>query len=267
MTTLAAILACPRPLGAAGESPLPACPPEHAKAWDTCIGLSRFPNGDRYEGTFRDDLPNGQGTYKFSAGVVYTGDFRDGAFNGNGVLTFSNGSKYVGQFRDGAYDGIGIEYLPNGRKGRAGVWFNSQFIRQSDQPGQAAVQRREVHLVKDAGTFMVPVAINDSVTLHFTVDSGATDVSVPDAVVAQLRRDGSLRDADFLGPRRYVLADGSKVTSETFLIRSMRVGDWVVDDVLASAGGARASLLLGQSFLGRFHSWSIDNTREVLVLE
>ena len=30
---------------------------------------------------------------------------------------------------------------------------------------------------------------------------------------------------------------------------------------------ARGSLLLGQSFLGRFKSWSIDNAKHVLVLE
>jgi hypothetical protein len=273
---LVATAACLAPVAAIAFS-LPACPANRAEGWTDCVAIYAFSNGDRYQGEFRDDLPNGQGSYSFANGDQYLGEFRDGAFNGNGVLVFANQSKYVGQFRNGEYDGVGTEYLPNGHKGRSGMWFNSEFIRALDDPvtapppgsgaPPAAGQSHEVHLVEDGGTFMVPVKVNNSISLNFTVDSGAADVSIPDAVVARLRRDGSLRDDDFQGPRTYVLADGSKVTSNTFLIRTLRVGDWVVDDVLASNGGASGSLLLGQSFLSRFHSWSIDNGRNVLVLE
>ena len=36
------------------------------------------------------------------------------------------------------------------------------------------------------------------------------------------------------------------------------VGDVVVENVTGSVAPAQGSLLLGQSFLGRFKSWSID---------
>ena len=36
---------------------------------------------------------------------------------------------------------------------------------------------------KDGGTFVVPVLINNAITLDFVVDSGATDVSIPEDVV------------------------------------------------------------------------------------
>jgi predicted aspartyl protease len=43
-----------------------------------------------------------------------------------------------------------------------------------------------VQLEREGGTYVVPVKINDAITLKFVVDSGATDVSVPADVVSTL---------------------------------------------------------------------------------
>jgi clan AA aspartic protease (TIGR02281 family) len=120
---------------------------------------------------------------------------------------------------------------------------------------------------KGRGTYVVPVTINDAITLDFTVDSGASDVTIPIDVVKTLIRAGTIRDTDVIGKKTYVLADGSKVKSLTFRIRSLKVGDRVVQNVVGSVAPASGTLLLGQSFLGRFKSWSIDNSRHALVLE
>ena len=115
--------------------------------------------------------------------------------------------------------------------------------------------------------FTVPVLINGNLTLHFIVDSGASDVSVPSDVVSTLMRTGTITDSDFTGVQRYVIADGSTVTARTFVLRSLRVGDITLQNVEASVSDSSADLLLGQSFLGRFNSWSIDNSTHTLVLE
>jgi predicted aspartyl protease len=39
-----------------------------------------------------------------------------------------------------------------------------------------------------------------------------------------------------------------------------------IGNVRASVADAKGDLLLGQSFLGRFKSWSIDNAKQALVL-
>ena len=122
-------------------------------------------------------------------------------------------------------------------------------------------------MVKEGRTFSVPVLINNTITLKFLVDSGASDVSVPADVVSTLLRTGTLTDSDFLGLQTYTLADGSKVPSQTFRIRSLKVGDRVMENVTGSVAGVNGSLLLGQSFLGRFKSWSINNADHTLVLE
>jgi predicted aspartyl protease len=118
----------------------------------------------------------------------------------------------------------------------------------------------------DGGAYAVPVRINDAITLNFVVDSGAADVSIPADVVMTLMRTGTLKVADFLGEKTYALADGSTVPSQTFRIRSLKVGNNSLENVLGSIASVKGGLLLGQSFLSRFKSWSIDNTKHELIL-
>jgi clan AA aspartic protease (TIGR02281 family) len=125
----------------------------------------------------------------------------------------------------------------------------------------------QVPLVSEGGTFKVPVLINGVIELHFMLDSGASDVSIPVDVVSTLIRAGTLKDSDFFGTQTYVLADGSKVPSQTFRIRTLKVGDRVIENVVGSVADVNGSLLLGQSFLSKLNSWSIDNSRQVLILE
>ena len=99
----------------------------------------------------------------------------------------------------------------------------------------------------EGGTYVVPVLINDAITLDFVVDSGAADVSIPADVVSTLMRTKTLKETDFLGEQTYVLADGSKVPSQTFVIRSLKVGNKVLENVNGSVASVHGSLLLGQT--------------------
>lgn len=119
----------------------------------------------------------------------------------------------------------------------------------------------------DSGTYRVPVHINNAIILDFLVDSGASDVSVPIDVFSTLRRAGTIKDTDLTGQQTYILADGSKSQSPTFTIRSLKVGNTVVENVRGSVASSQGTLLLGQSFLERFKSWSIDNKTHRLVLD
>ena len=123
-----------------------------------------------------------------------------------------------------------------------------------------------IPMISDGGTFRVPVTINGQLTLNFVIDSGAADVSVPADVVMTLLRTGTITDADFLGKQTYRLADGSTVPSQQFVIRSLKVGDETLENVVGSIAPVAGGLLLGQSFLSRFNTWSIDNHRQALIL-
>jgi len=84
--------------------------------------------------------------------------------------------------------------------------------------------------------------------------------------VLTLIRTKTITDEDFLGKQIYVLADGSKVPSQRFRIRSMKVGNKIVKDVVGSVASVKGEILLGQSFLSKFKSWSVDNEQHTLVL-
>jgi uncharacterized protein len=134
---------------------------------------------------------------------------------------------------------------------------------QGDQFSDSAIS---VPMRIEKGTYVIPVRINDAMILDFVVDSGAADVSIPADVVMTLMRTGTLRESDFLGEKTYVLADGSKMPSRTFRIRSLKVGNRVLQNVTSSIAPAQGVLLLGQSFLSRFKSWSVDNSTHSLLL-
>jgi hypothetical protein len=127
--------------------------------------------------------------------------------------------------------------------------------------------RGEVPLEMEGGTFLIPVTINDTISLRFTIDSGAADVTIPSDVASTLVRAGTISADDYIGARTFVLADGSEVPSPEFRIRSLRVGPVVLHDVVASITSTSGTLLLGQTFLKRLRSWSVDNSRHVLILQ
>ncbi len=130
----------------------------------------------------------------------------------------------------------------------------------------AAVATQEVALKQEGGALLVPVVINDSVKLDFMLDSGASVVTIPADVAMTLIRTGTLTRDDYLGRETFQLADGRTVPSTILRIRTLKVGDIVVHDVQASVTDAKGSLLLGQTFLARLTTWSINNDRHVLVL-
>jgi clan AA aspartic protease (TIGR02281 family) len=125
----------------------------------------------------------------------------------------------------------------------------------------------QIVLREHGGTFVVPVTINGRITLDFVIDSGAADVSVPADVVLTLMRTGTIQVQDFVGSNPYVLADGSRVSSEVFIIRRLAIGGHEIHNIRASVAPVRGMLLLGQSFLRRFRSWSIDNQSHRLLLD
>jgi hypothetical protein len=267
----------------------PTCPDPSSSYWDNCIGTRIFPSGDTYTGEFHNNALTGQGTRLSANGTKYVGEFRENQRNGHGTITFANGDKYVGDFRDDKFSGYGTHTFANGdlyvgefrednlngqgtytfRNGeqQVGQFRNGKYQGPSTSPAPVQGESSfEVHLDRKNGVLLVPVVINNKILLDFIIDSGASDVSMPVDVVSTLRRTGTLADTDFTGTKTYVLADGSTMPSATFRIRSLRVGDRVLENISGSVAPLEGPLLLGQSFLSRFKAWSVDNLREVLVL-
>ncbi len=222
---------------AIGKSKLPPCPnDEPVSSWNNCNGTTTFPNGSEY-----------------------VGEFKNGKASGQGAAMFANGRTYVGEFRNDKFNGQGTYFETDGSIMSSGKWVDDKFA------GTVGNQET-IRMEKNGGVYVVPVRFNDAITLDAVVDSGASDVSIPADVVLTLMRTKTVSAQDFLGQQTYVLADGSKVPSERFRIRSMKVGNKTVENVTASITPVKGEILLGQSFLSKFKSWSIDNETHVLFL-
>jgi hypothetical protein len=118
----------------------------------------------------------------------------------------------------------------------------------------------------DGELFAVPVLVNEKTVLRFTIDSASSDVSISENVFSTLMRAGALNPEDMLDTQNYRLANGTEQKSPRFRFRSLRVGNVELRDVIGSIVTQDGDLLLGQSFLSRLKSWSIDNERHVLLL-
>jgi gag-polyprotein putative aspartyl protease len=122
-----------------------------------------------------------------------------------------------------------------------------------------------IELVHQGGDYLVPVQINRAILLPFVLDTGATNVVIPADVFLTLRRTGTVKNSGYVGTGTAILADGSEHPREQYLLRELRVGDHVVRNVVASVSPVKGEPLLGQSFLSKLPSWTIDNERHALI--
>ena len=123
-----------------------------------------------------------------------------------------------------------------------------------------------IALKREGGVLVLPVQVNDRITLDFTIDSGAADVVIPADVFSTLSRTGTITSKDMMDSQVYELADGSRHEARRFRIRSLKIGNLELRNIVGSVAPAGGTLLLGQSFLSTLPNWSIDNRHGLLVI-
>ena len=131
----------------------------------------------------------------------------------------------------------------------------------------SAQARTTAQFHRMGGVFVLPAVINGGTRSYFIVDSGAANVQIPEEVAEEMRRAGTLAESDFLGQRRFTLADGSGLQQRVFRLKSLQIGDRTMENVLAAVGAPRSRALLGQSFLRRLSWWKIDNVKNAMEFE
>jgi clan AA aspartic protease (TIGR02281 family) len=135
-----------------------------------------------------------------------------------------------------------------------------------EQTAKIVAQAENVQIEKVGNTYRVPVRLNRTITLPFVLDTGATDLVIPADVALTLIRAGALRRSDFIGKRRYSLANGSEEVGDRVIIREVQVGQHAVGNVTAIVNPPASDLLLGQSFLSKFGTVTLDYKRLILLL-
>lgn len=126
-------------------------------------------------------------------------------------------------------------------------------------------EKFSIPLNKEGGVNTIPVEIN-GVKMDFIFDTGASDITISTVEAAFLIKQGSIASDDIIGEQSYQTADGSINVGLKIRLRSVKIGPSELKNVEASIiDNERAPLLLGQSALQRFGSFSIDNTNHQVI--
>ena len=130
---------------------------------------------------------------------------------------------------------------------------------------EKAVHSEQISLRRRAGTFLVPVNFNGKVTRELVFDSGASAVSLPAALAAEIGLTPSPTD-----PTTHVwLANGGVIQATVMTIPLTRVGTFEAKDVrciVLPPEYKNAPALLGGSFLNRFGYRTTPEHRAVLAV-
>ena len=116
------------------------------------------------------------------------------------------------------------------------------------------------------GVFSLSVNLN-GVAARFILDSGAGESTISSEFENLLLSKGKIAKRDYLNNGLYQLADGSIVECKRIKIAKVNVGNKTLTNVIVAVTPSGSSNLLGQSFLKRNKSWTIDNSNNYLILE
>ena len=129
---------------------------------------------------------------------------------------------------------------------------------------EGSVHSEQITMRRHAGTFWVPVVFNRTITRELLFDSGASTISLPARMAAEI----GLAPSDSDTTTRVSLADGSVVVASVRTIPFVRVGSFEARDVrciVLPPEYINAPALLGGSFINRF-GYSIDTGTGTLTL-
>jgi len=125
----------------------------------------------------------------------------------------------------------------------------------------------EINLIDDYGVYKLPVLINDSVKLNFIVDTGASETYIPVDVILTLIRTDTISEKDLLTPSQYVDAQGDTTEHNRVLIKSLKIGNTEIKNIVTAIGDIKGELLLGQNALKKIEPWQINSKKQIFIIQ
>ena len=129
-------------------------------------------------------------------------------------------------------------------------------------------QITEVPITRKAGgTFNVDCSVN-GLALNMIFDTGASDVSISKVEADFMLKNNYLSKDDIKGKQYYQTADGGISEGTVITLKEVRIGDAVLHNVDASVvKSQKAPLLLGESVLQKFGTFTVDNINSKLIIK
>lgn len=117
------------------------------------------------------------------------------------------------------------------------------------------------------GTFDVDCQVN-GLALSMIFDTGASDVSISKVEADFMLKNSYISKDDIKGKRYYQTADGGISEGTIITLKEIRIGDAILRNVEASVTKSqKAPLLLGQSVLEKFGTFTVDNINSKLIIK
>ena len=149
----------------------------------------------------------------------------------------------------------------SGRHGRENNRSHSTTIsknQNSDRRERKVGGHTKVSMRKEGGVYLVPITVN-GLNLDFIFDTGASNISLSSAEAMVMYRQGKITQDDIVGQQQFHDATGGVSVGTIVLLRTVQIGDIILENVEASiVDNIQAPLLLGQTALAKFGKVTID---------
>lgn len=117
------------------------------------------------------------------------------------------------------------------------------------------------------GTFEVPCSVN-GLDLRMIFDTGASDVSISKIEADFMLKNNYLSKNDIKGKQYYQTADGGISEGTVITLKEVKIGEALLRNIEASVSKSQtAPLLLGQSVLEKFGTYTVDNINSKLIIK
>ena len=88
-----------------------------------------------------------------------------------------------------------------------------------------------VQVISIMGMHKVRIKIGDEIRI-WMIDSGASDLLIPDKSATELKAKKLFSELDFIGEGQYVLADSRLITCKSYKIDGLQIGNFKVNNVI-----------------------------------
>ena len=225
-------------------------------------------NGDKYVGEWREDKREKQGTFTSSDGSSYVGEWKSDKRNGQGTFTSSDGSSYVGEWREDKRERQGTYTSKNGYSW-TGEWKNDEqgkgysntenYYNPKDVIGEVESTAISLSKLNDGSELYHISLLIGNIKEDFIFDTGATTISLSLDFLNKLKKGGvGVKQLDIYGATAE-LANGQKIPIDYALLNNIRIGDYVLNNVVVMVSeNEEFNLLFGSGVLNKFSDWNVS---------
>lgn len=120
----------------------------------------------------------------------------------------------------------------------------------------------------DSGIYRIMCTLDDCVTVPFILDTGASETTIPYCVGMTLFKAGKIKQEDILESKVYILADGSEMITQRFMLHKLTIGNHEFREIAISvADNDMSPLLLGQNVLSQMNVVEINYEKDRLRMK